>query len=59
MDMDFIIGILGKIIGMVLLLGIIGWLLWFLRAIAGLVKGESFFFFLPFGFLSSRRRKRS
>lgn len=52
--MDFIIGILGKIIGVFLLLGIIAWLLGFIRAIAGLAKGESFSFFLPFGFLSSK-----
>lgn len=56
--MDFIIGILGKIIGIFLLLGLVGWLLGFIRAIAGLAKGESFSFFLPFGFISSKRNKR-
>ena len=55
--MDFIFGILGKIIGALLLLGLIGWLLEFLRAIVGLAKGDSFLFFLPFGFLSSKRNK--
>ena len=40
--MDLIIGIFGKIFGVLLLLGIIGWLLDFLRAIAGLARGESF-----------------
>lgn len=56
--MDFIIGILGKIIGVFMLLGIIAWLLGFIRAIVGLAKGESFSFFLPFGFLSSKCNKR-
>lgn len=56
--MDFIIGILGKIIGALLLLGIIVWLLGFIRAVAGLAKGHSFSFFLPFGFLSSKRNRR-
>ncbi len=56
--MDLIIGILGKIIGAFLLLGLIGWVLGFFRAIAGLAKGERFMFFLPFGFLSSKRNKR-
>lgn len=56
--MDLIIGIFGKIFGVLLLLGIIGWLLDFLRAIAGLASGESFSFFIPFGFMSFKRKKR-
>lgn len=56
--MDFIIVILGKIIGALLLLGLVAWLFAFFRAIAGLARGESFSFFLPFGFLSSRRKNR-
>lgn len=56
--MDLIIGIFGKIFGVLLLLGIIGWLLDFLRAIAGLARGESFSFFIPFGFMSFKRKKR-
>lgn len=57
--MDFIIGIIGKIIGALLLLGVIGWGLSFLHAIYRLARGESFSFFLPFGFMSSRRKNRS
>lgn len=56
--MDFIINIFGKIIGAFMLIGVVGWLLGFIRAIVGLAKGESFSFFLPFGFLSSKRNKR-
>lgn len=56
--MDLIIGIFGKFFGVLLLLGIIGWLLDFLRAIAGLAHGESFSFFIPFGFLPFKRKKR-
>ncbi len=57
--MDHIISILGKIFGAFLLLGLIGWMLDFLRAIAGLAKGERFMFFIPFRFLSSKRNKHS
>lgn len=56
--MDFIIGILGKIIGALLLLGLVAWLFALFRAIAGLARSESFSFFLPFGFLSSWRKNR-
>lgn len=56
--MDFIISILGKIIGAFMLLGLIGWLLGFIRAIIGIAMGESFSFFLPFGFIPSKRNKR-
>ena len=56
--MDIIISILGKIIGASMLLGLIGLLLWIIRAIIGIAKGESFSFFLPFGFISSKRNKR-
>lgn len=56
--MDFLIGILGKIIGALMLLGIIGLFLALFRIIAGFARGESFLFFLPFGFFSSRSKKR-
>ena len=49
---------LGKIIGAIMFLGIIGWLVAFLRAVLGIARGESFGFFLPFGFISSKRKKR-
>ena len=56
--MDFIIGILGKLFGAFLLLGLIGWVVSFFCAVVGIAKGESFSFFLPFGFLSLKRNKR-
>ena len=56
--MDLIIGILGKLLGALILLGLIGWVVTLFRVIAGIAKGESFLFFLPFGFLSSKRNKR-
>ena len=56
--MDILLSMLGKIIGAIMFLGIIGWLVAFLRAVLGIARGESFGFFLPFGSISSKRKKR-
>ncbi|MCM1224156.1 MAG: hypothetical protein NC548_57860 [Lachnospiraceae bacterium] len=56
--MDILFSILGKIFGVLLLLGVVGWIVAFLRAAFGIARGESFGFFLPFGFISTKRKKR-
>ncbi|MCM1472341.1 MAG: hypothetical protein NC111_07435 [Bacteroides sp.] len=53
-----ILYIIGKIIEVLLILGVIGWIVAFARAAFGISRGESFLFFLPFCFISSRHRKR-